>query len=159
MASYVALWCAVIVLGLIVLALLRQIGVLHARVQPMGAHPAGEGPEIGTVAPLAGPEGYDSPGLTLVVFTSPGCEVCATLRPSLAALTHQYRHVSVVELEHETATAATFRAFNVASTPYFVVVDPAGVVRGSGVANTLEQIEELLDASERPPEPARNVAS
>src|SRR5687768_13784593 len=54
-ASYVLLWLAVLALGATVLALLRQIGVLHARLRPLGGHPAGEGPEIDSQAPtLAG---------------------------------------------------------------------------------------------------------
>ena len=42
--SYVMLWVAVVVLGVTVVALLRQIGVLHLRVAPMGVHFAGRGP-------------------------------------------------------------------------------------------------------------------
>ena len=41
-------------------------------------------------------------------------------------------------------TSPTFDAFNVRSTPYLVAVDRAGVVRGRGVANSLEQVEELV---------------
>jgi protein-disulfide isomerase len=144
-ASYVALWIAVVVLGLAVVALLRQIGVLHARVNPMGVHFAGEGPELGTPAPLAGPFAYDETPLTLVAFTSPTCEICEQLRPSLAALRRQYGDVRFVELEAADATRATFRAFNVSNTPYFVAVDRGGVVRGRGVANSLEQVEELIE--------------
>ena len=144
-ASYVALWVAVVVLGLAVVALLRQIGVLHARLSPMGVHFAGEGPELGAPAPLAGPFEYGASPLTLVAFTSPTCEVCAQLRPSLVALRRQYGEVNFVELEHDDRTQPTFRAFNVSNTPYFVAVDRTGIVRGRGVANSLEQVEELIE--------------
>ena len=144
-ASYIALWVAVIVLGVAVVALLRQIGVLHARLNPMGVHFAGEGPELDVPAPLAGPFAYDETALTLVSFTSPTCEVCARLRPSLAALRRQYGDVRFVELEHGDDTRPTFRAFNVSNTPYFVAVDRGGIVRGRGVANSLEQVEELIE--------------
>jgi len=144
-ASYVALWIAVVVLGIAVVALLRQIGVLHARLSPMGVHFAGEGPELDAPAPLAGPFSYDETALTLVAFTSPTCEVCAKLRPSLAALRRQYGDVRFVELEHGGDTQPTFRAFNVSNTPYFVAVDRTGIVRGRGVANSLEQVEELIE--------------
>ncbi|MEM8902343.1 MAG: thioredoxin domain-containing protein [Actinomycetota bacterium] len=142
-ASYVALWIAVVVLGLAVVVLLRQIGVLHARLQPMGVHFAGEGPELGGAAPAAGPIDYSSP-MTLVAFTSTTCEACAALRPALAAVERSYDGVSLVEIEAGDATKATFRAFNVSNTPYLVAVDGDGIVRGRGIANTLDQIEELL---------------
>ena len=143
-ASCVVLWGAVLVLGFLVLALLRQVGVLHARLQPMGVHFAGEGPELGSPAPAAGPFGYDAP-LTLVAFTSATCEVCAELRPSMQTLERQYRDVRVVEVESGPSTHPTFRAFNVSNTPYFVAVDRDGIVRGRGVANSLEQLEELVE--------------
>ena len=143
-ASYVVLWLAVLVLGVVVLALMRQVGVLHARLQPMGAHFAGEGPELGAAAPAAGPFAYDAP-LTLVAFTAPTCEICAELRPALATLDRQYDDVRVVEVESGASTRSTFRAFNVSNTPYFVAVDRDGIVRGRGVANSLEQLEELVE--------------
>jgi thiol-disulfide isomerase/thioredoxin len=143
-ASYIVLWVAVVVLGFLVLALLRQVGVLHARLQPMGVHFAGEGPELGAAAPAAGPFPYDAP-LTLVAFTAPTCEVCAALRPALQTLERQYRDIRLVEVESGPSTRSTFRAFNVSNTPYFVAVDGAGVVRGRGVANSLEQLEELVE--------------
>ena len=143
-ASYVALWVAVVVLGLAVVALLRQIGVLHARLAPMGVHFAGEGPEPGTVAPLPEVFPYRDAPLTLVVFTSPTCLVCAALRPSFDALARGYGDLVVTEVDHDDRTAPVFRAFNVSSTPYVVAVDRTGVVRGRGVANSLEQLEELV---------------
>ena len=143
-ASYIVLWIAVVVLGFLVLALLRQVGVLHARLQPMGAHFAGEGPELGAAAPAAGPFAYDAP-LTLVAFTAPDCEICAELRPALHTLERQYDDVRLVEVESGPSTRSTFRSFNVSSTPYFVAVDRDGVVRGRGVANSLEQLEELVE--------------
>jgi thiol-disulfide isomerase/thioredoxin len=151
-ASYVMLWIAVVLLAFAVVVLLRQIGVLHARLSPLGVHFAGEGPPLGEPAPAAGPLTYDGVSLTLVSFTSPTCEVCAELRPSLQALRRQYADVRFVELEHGDTTQSTFRAFNVSNTPYFVAVDGAGVVRGRGVANSLEQVEELIAEALEPPE-------
>ena len=143
-ASYVVLWVAVVVLGVAVVALARQIGVLHARLAPLGVHFAGEGPEPGTPAPLPELFPYGAADLTLVVFTSPTCVVCAALRPSFDALARGYPDLAVREVDHDDRTAPVFRAFAVASTPYVVAVDRAGVVRGRGVANSLEQLEELV---------------
>jgi hypothetical protein len=145
-ATYVLLWIAVLVLAVAVVALLRQIGVLHARLHPLGVHFAGEGPELDSVAPpLAGEPPYADAELTLVAFTAPTCEVCAVLRPSLDALRRTYREVRVHVLDLDDRTRPTFNAFNVRSTPYLVAVDRGGAVRGRGVANSLEQVEELLD--------------
>jgi thiol-disulfide isomerase/thioredoxin len=156
--SYVVLWVAVVVLSVAVVALLRQIGVLHARLAPMGVHFAGEGPDLNAPAPAAGPTvDYGDADVTLVAFTAPACEICARLRPSLAALRTQYRDLRLVELENAPDTAAAFRAFNVSNTPYFVAVDRGGVVRGRGVANSLEQVEELIDEALSTPAPREDV--
>ncbi len=144
-ASYVLLWATVLVLSLTVVALLRQIGVLHARVRPVGTHFAGEGPE--RLAPAPPAFDYGAPTMTLVAFLSPTCEICHVLRPGLAAIRRTYPGVRVEELEHGPATEDVFGAFNVRSTPYFVTVDPSGIVRVRGIANTLEQIEVMLEES------------
>lgn len=153
-AGYVLLWVAVLVLGLAVIALLRQVGVLHARLAPMGTTPAGEGPELDTLAPVR-PDlpPYES-RLTLVGFTSPSCAACEQLRPSLDAIRRTYGGLRVHLVDLADPTRAVFDAFNVRSTPYFVAVDDHGVVRGSGVANTVEQVEELIESAERRAVPA-----
>lgn len=92
--SNILLWLAVIVLGLVVLALVRQIGILHERVFPVGALVTAAGPKIGEVAPaltvadLSGRSvqvgGEDMAGRsTLVFFLSPTCPVCKTLLPTV----------------------------------------------------------------------------
>ena len=143
-ASYVVLWVAVLVLSVAVVALLRQIGVLHARLHPLGANFAGEGPALESTAPPMLDLQYGAAALTLLAFTSPGCEVCKVLKPSFDALRRGYPEIQIREVDLETARG-TFDAFNVRSTPYAVAVDAAGIVRGRGVVNSLEQIEELLD--------------
>lgn len=147
-ASYVVLWLAVVGLSLTVVALLRQLGVLHARLRPLGVHGANQGPAVGAVAPPSSTLDYGAAPLTLVAFTSERCEVCRSLVPSLPFLQRDYAAtVNLVVLDHGPGTAALFTAFNVSSTPYFVAVDRAGVVRGGGVANSLEQVEVLVEES------------
>lgn len=145
-ASFVMLWVAVLVLGFAVVALLRQVGVLHARLAPMGTHFAGEGPDLDSTAPAVGLD-YDRAVLTLMAFTSPSCTVCRELRPSLEALRRQYRELQVHVVDLDPQTQPVFDAFLVRSTPYIVAVDRSGIVRGRGVANTLEQVEELVRES------------
>jgi methylamine dehydrogenase accessory protein MauD len=50
--STVLLWLAVGVLALLVLALARQVGVLHERVAPLGALMLDQGPKVGERAPI-----------------------------------------------------------------------------------------------------------
>ena len=146
LASYLMLWLAVVVLGFAVVALLRQVGVLHARLAPMGTHFAGEGPDLDSIAPAVG-LAYDRAVLTVMAFTSRSCTVCRELRPSLDALRRQYRELQVHIVDLDRQTQPVFDAFGVRSTPYIVTVDRAGIVRGRGVANTLEQVEELVRES------------
>ena len=152
-ASYIALWIAVVVMGLAILALLRQIGVLHARLAPMGVHFAGEGPDRLKPAPLPDVFRYGASGFTLVAFTSPDCEICAGVLPGVRALEREYQELTVHIVDHSPSTAGTFKAFRVASTPYVVAVDSRGVVRARGVANSLEQIEMMLGEAMTETEP------
>lgn len=143
MISYVVLWATVAVLGFAVVALLRQIGILHTRVAPMGVHFAGEGPELDTAAPPVAGVDYGSSPFSLLAFTSPTCEICATLKPALARLGNSYSELDVRFVDHGSEPDA-FSRFQVRSTPYLVAVDRDGIVRSRGVANTLDQAEEML---------------
>jgi thiol-disulfide isomerase/thioredoxin len=145
LASYVVLWVLVALLAFAVVVLLRQIGVLHARLAPMGTHFAGEGLDVGAVAPNLGFD-YGRSVLTLIAFTSPSCQICAALKPSLVALRRQYPEL-VLELVDATESPNTFDAFKVRSTPYVMTINRDGLVVGRGVANTLEQIEQLVGES------------
>ena len=95
--SNLVLWVAVVVLGGVVVALTRQIGVLYERVAPAGALLQRHGPEVGSPAPVV--EVEDLGGLartvgstrddgrsTLLFFLSPTCPVCKTLLPVLRSI-------------------------------------------------------------------------
>lgn len=144
-ASYVLLWLAVLGLSVMVVALLRQVGVLHTRLRPLGVHFAGEGPERLAPAPPVPGVDFRAHTITLLAFTSPTCEVCRELLPSLRALERQYAGLGLVQLELGERWAPVFTAFGVRSTPYVVTVDRDGVVQGRGVANSLEQVEVLVE--------------
>ena len=144
-ASYVLLWLAVLGLSVMVVALLRQIGVLHTRLRPLGVHFAGEGPERLVPAPPVPGVDYGRHTMTLLAFSSPTCQVCAELLPSLRVMERQYDDLALVELELGERWMPVFSAFNVRSTPYVVTVDRAGIVQGRGVANSLEQVEVLVE--------------
>lgn len=141
--SYVMLWVTVVVLGVTVVALLRQIGVLHTRIAPMGVHFAGEGPELDEPAPDRATHDYSVSDVTMLAFTSPTCEICASLHPAIVRLAKADPGLALRTIDAE-ADRAVFSTFQVRSTPYIVAIDRDGVVRGRGVANTLDQVEELL---------------
>jgi methylamine dehydrogenase accessory protein MauD len=97
MVSNVVLWILVIVLALVVLALARQVGILHERVAPAGALQPTNGPKVGelteamSIADITGSTvtvgGPNADGKsTLVMFTSPTCPVCKSLVPTAKSL-------------------------------------------------------------------------
>ncbi len=97
LVSNVVLWLLVIGLSLLVLALARQVGVLHERVAPAGALLPTSGPKVGELTTpmeltaLDGASltiGGEKPGLgaTLVLFVSPTCPVCKSLVPTAQSL-------------------------------------------------------------------------
>ncbi|HEY8051821.1 MAG: methylamine dehydrogenase accessory protein MauD [Steroidobacterales bacterium] len=92
--SNVVLWVLVVALAAVVLALTRQLGVLHERIAPAGALMLNRGLTVGEPAPLL--EVTDLAGRavtigaprddgrsTLLLFVSPTCPVCKTLLPAV----------------------------------------------------------------------------
>ena len=100
--SNILAWLAIIGLLLVVLALARQIGLLHERIRPVGALSLGKVIKAGEAAPL-----FNLPSLTggalslggvnphgqstLLFFLSPTCPVCKTLLPVLKPAQAQER--------------------------------------------------------------------
>lgn len=92
--SNITLWILVAGLALTVMALARQIGVLHERIAPAGALMVSGGPKVGEAAPVVdvtdiegremfiGAARNDAKSM-LVFFLSPNCPVCKTLLPAL----------------------------------------------------------------------------
>jgi methylamine dehydrogenase accessory protein MauD len=133
LVSTVLLWVAVVALTAVVLALVRQIGVLHERVFPVGALVTPGGPRVGAAAPapaavrdLAGRPvalgGPDPDGArTLLFFVSPTCPVCKTLLPVVLDLARAERPPARVVLASD-GDPAEHRAFvaraGLADVPY-----------------------------------------
>jgi hypothetical protein len=152
-AAFVVQWVLLAVLAVVVVALARQIGVLHLRLEPLGALEIDdEGPGLGDAAPPRSARA--AAGATvhvggageqrLLAFVSPTCPVCERLLPSLPAAADAFglelQVVSDPELE---------RAYDVPGVPFVVVFDELGVVRSKGTVNTLEQVEGLVDTARR----------
>lgn len=94
--SNVVLWIVVLALLALVLALTRQIGVLHERVAPVGALMINKGLTVGEQVPVVDVADLHgqvmkvgaprADGLsTLLLFVSPTCPVCESLLPVLRA--------------------------------------------------------------------------
>ncbi|MFQ5696770.1 MAG: methylamine dehydrogenase accessory protein MauD [Myxococcota bacterium] len=102
LVSNLLLWGAVVVLAGVVLALVRQVGVLHERVAPAGALTLRAAPVAGEPAPTVTVEdlggvarrvgGRDPSGRDLLLFfLSPSCPVCESLLPVLRSLARSER--------------------------------------------------------------------
>jgi methylamine dehydrogenase accessory protein MauD len=100
--SNIVLWLVVIGLVLVLLALTRQLGVLHERIAPAGALMINRGPSVGEavavldVVDLQGRElrigaARADGRSTLILFVSPTCPVCKALLPVVTSSRHQER--------------------------------------------------------------------
>jgi methylamine dehydrogenase accessory protein MauD len=100
--SNIVLWLVVIGLVLVLLALTRQLGVLHERIAPAGALMINRGPSVGEAVAVL--EVVDLQGRelrigaaradgrsTLILFVSPTCPVCKALLPVVTSSRHQER--------------------------------------------------------------------
>jgi hypothetical protein len=152
-AAFVAQGLLLAVLAVVVVALARQIGVLHLRLAPVGALEIDdEGPPLGdAIAPRAatGRDGttmlVGGPGpRRILAFVSPTCPVCERILPSLPAAARATGFVAQV-----VSDADAERSFDVPGVPFVVVLDEIGAVRAKGTVNSLEQLEGLIDTATR----------
>ena len=145
----VAALVGVAVLGMLVLALAREVGMLRLAIGPQSAlEIPGEGPPVGSDSGLR--DAFDPrPGaeLCLAVFSSEGCHLCQALAPAVASL-GQDPHVALLELD-EVRDAVHWERLGIPGSPYALVLDRAGRVLAKGTFNSLGQLESLLGGAER----------
>jgi methylamine dehydrogenase accessory protein MauD len=172
-ASYVVLWCLVVVLCVVVIALARQIGTLHLRLGPRGALEVDdEGPPLGEAPAIL--DGTDSNGESVTIggpgrgqfllFVSPTCKVCDEVLPALPVVAEAARLEPLIVTDGTAglqllldkrapapvvAAPEATRSYMIPGTPYAVVLDVRGVVRAKGTVNNLEQMEGLADTAAR----------
>ncbi|MGH8132209.1 MAG: methylamine dehydrogenase accessory protein MauD [Steroidobacteraceae bacterium] len=132
--SNVVLWVLVVVLSAVVLALTRQLGVLHERIAPAGALMLNRGLTVGDPAPVL--ELTDLEGCarkvgvartdgrsTLLLFVSPTCPVCKSLLPAVKSSRKEERAWMDVILasDGDTSEQRSFvRAQGLEGIPYVV---------------------------------------
>jgi hypothetical protein len=152
-AAFVVQWVLLAILTVVVVALARQIGVLHLRISPVGAlEMDDEGPALGE--PLASRTAAGRDGTTVIIggpggrrlltFVSPTCPVCERILPSLPAAARASGLVAQV-----VSDPVAERALDVPGVPFVVVVDELGIVQSKGTVNSLEQLEGLIDTASR----------
>jgi methylamine dehydrogenase accessory protein MauD len=169
--STVLLWLAVGGLALLVLALARQVGVLHERVAPLGALMLDQGPKVGERAPIFEVKDlFGRPtrlgGLRerplLLLFVSSTCPVCKKILPIALRLAREEnldlaligdeREEDLRRLAQGLAEERVLNApevgqvYKVGKIPYAVLIDPEGVIRAKGLVNNREHLESLMEA-------------
>lgn len=176
--SHLVLWGLTVGLALVVLALIRQIGILHQRIAPTGALMIDKGPAIGDLAPVV--EAEDLEGAVrllgsrtagrdqLLFFMSPDCPICKSLFPVLKSMQKDERVLQIIlvsdggRLEEHRAlvranglsgfpyllSAAVGLRYQVGKLPYGILI-AEGRIAAKGLCNSREHLESLLHAKER----------
>lgn len=175
--STVFSWLAILALVVAVLALARQVGVLHMRVAPAGALTTAGGPAVGERAAaiearaLDGAHvhvGGEAPGspLRLLMFVSATCPLCKNLIPMAKSFARDER-VQLIFVGDDTPDAQRAmidthglggyqfingpevgQAYQVGKLPYAVLLDTEGTVLSKGLVNSREHLESLVVAHE-----------
>ncbi len=171
-----ALWISVALLAFVValltvavVALVRQVGLLHLRVRPLQALEGEDGPRPGQPLVINDSHWQDfarTSGAELVVlaFISPTCSLCTPLLPAFASVAKSLEPRERLALVFETSVDSAerylakqsvmlpffsaqdaFRANGILGAPFVAVVDDSGYVLASGGVNTGEQIDYLVD--------------
>ncbi len=135
-------------LGVAVLALAREVGMLRLQLGGRGAlEIAGEGPDLGAAAPELALPDATAAELGLAVFSSEGCHLCQSLRPAVDSLRNE-PGLAVRDFdEHDQATA--WRSLGVPGSPFAIAHEPDGTVLAKGTFNNLAQLESVLATAER----------
>ncbi len=132
--SNVVLWVLVLVLAAVLLAVVRQLGVLHERITPAGALMLNRGLTVGEAAPALEVADLNGKVLqvgmrrsdgrsTLLLFVSPTCPVCKTLLPAVKSSRRDERDWMDVILASDgdlTEQQAFVRAQGLEALPYVV---------------------------------------
>ena len=172
-ASQVLLWIVVAALAFTVLALARQIGVLHERVAPVGALTMDTGPAVGEAAPrLAGRLLNGDPfslearrgRMQLLLFVSSDCPICKRLIPIAKSMAKDEDcdlvFIGDAEADDQRALIVRFDlggyvfvngpelglAFHIGKLPYAVLISETGLIAAKGLVNSREHLESLVAA-------------
>ncbi len=174
--SNILLWVLLIVLAFVLMGLVRQIGVLHARLAPAGALVIDKGVAVNAAAPQITAAdrngrpvnfGYPSDRGQLLFFLSPSCPICKSLLPAVKAIAKARSDLDVVyvsdgEPEAQAALIRDFKlddaayvvgpevgmTYQIGKLPYAVLIDKAGTLRAKGLVNSREHLDSLFEAEQ-----------
>ena len=161
LVSVIVLWLVVLAMAGVIVALARQVGVLHERLAPVGALTIGADPVIGKAAPrvkaasLSGGTieigaALASANAQLLLFVAPDCPVCKKIIPLAQSFSRRERlevlYVGDGDLAEQQQLARQFgidlerfvtgpqigMAFRVGKVPYAVLLDSRGVIAAMG---------------------------
>ncbi len=179
LTSQILLWIAILVLGVLVAALARQVGVLHERIAPAGALTLHQKVNVGDKAPAMTLDTLEGKKVAiggkrerrgqLIFFLSPDCPVCKTLLPVVRSASSAERGWLDVVLASDGDAAAHRRLvmaegltgfdyvlsedlgryLGVSKLPYAVLIDEEGNIASLGLVNNREHLESLFEAKER----------
>ena len=172
--SNILLWILLVALAFVLMGLVRQIGVLHARLAPAGALMIDKGVAVNEPAPKVTAAdrngrplnfGYAGDKGQLLFFLSPTCPICKSLLPAVKAIAKARTDLEVVYVSDgdPEAQAALIREFKledapyvvgpevgmtyqIGKLPYAVLIDAAGVLRAKGLVNSREHLDSLFEA-------------
>jgi hypothetical protein len=135
---------AVAALGIAVLALAREVGVLRMEMGSRGAlEIEDEGPSVGATQPWATALPTSSRALMkLAIFTSDGCPLCRRVAPAVSHVAAD--PLVAVGIFHELADAQVWTLAAIPGSPYAVALDLDGVALAKGTFNSLAQLESVL---------------
>ena len=173
--SQILSWTVILGLGLALLALARQVGVLHVRLAPAGALLSSRGPVVGEPAPMLDavtldgvPIAIGKPTLRtqLLLFVSPHCPLCKDLIP-IAKDFARSEKLDIIflgddEVGEQRAMIARLgmeglpfvnssivgRTFHVDRLPHAALIGANGTLISKGLVNSREHLESLIIAHE-----------
>jgi methylamine dehydrogenase accessory protein MauD len=177
LAAIVLSWVVIAALGLCVIALARQVGVLHERIAPVGALATASGPAVGELAPRLTVSTIEGREVvvgarhtigrpTLLLFVSAQCPICKVIIPVAKDFARAER-LSLLFVGDSPAeelrdlverfslegldvvnSAQLGLTFQVAKLPYAVLIAANGILVARGLVNSREHLESLVVAHE-----------
>lgn len=177
LVSQIFVWAMLILMATMMVALARQVGVLHERIAPMGALTMAGGPSIGEHLPLMSAVTLDGEALTLggasprerpllLMFVAPSCPVCKKVSPiakhvaksdgldlvfiSDGDVVEQKKMIGQLDIAAYPFVNSPDigMRLQVGKLPYAFLLNAEGLLVAKGLINSREHIESLVVAKD-----------
>lgn len=172
--SQIFSWLVIVGLVVALLALARQVGVLHVRVAPAGALAPTRGPVAGDMSPKLDVLAMDGTRVAigasarkqLLLFVSPHCPICKELIP-VAQSFARLEKLDILFMGDDAAAdiqammakmgiearsfvndATAGRLFHIDKLPNAVLIGEGGKILSKGLVNSREHLESLIVSHE-----------